>query len=354
MKPAADILNEIGIRFAADATTREALIRRLKEANYTEIDPSEGKVRPHSSLTIFSKEFTVFLGYQNRELMSHLCDWYDCDNRWVYDTKHSGTDEIVGVWVNLIGATTPELIQSALPLDAIGGGLTSRMIFVYEERKGKTVTKPFMSKAELDLRRHLINDLEKIHMLSGAFKVTNEFIEAWDVWYSSLDTNPPPFDDQRFSGYLERRQDHAMKLSMILSASRSDSEMIVTAEDLYRALDLLTRTEQKMPYAFTGLGRSPRASLVESLMKFISIERTISYADLMRKYRHDADVWMLDRALEVLQAMNFIRINYSESGRTICYYNPVSNADTKWEEKDEVGQTNGEQTNQQTSRSRNR
>ena len=130
-----DFLKEMGTKMAAESTTREALIQALQQSNDTQVDPVTNKMYLHASLTIYSQELTVFLGYNNVALMSDLTDWYDCRSSWTYRTKHQGTDEIIGVYVNLIGATTPELLQTALPRDAIGGGLTARMIFVFETKK---------------------------------------------------------------------------------------------------------------------------------------------------------------------------------------------------------------------------
>ena len=153
MNPGLDILKELPfIRLSAQATSYQALIRHLKETNLPDIDEKTGNQLYHSSLTIFSKEFTVFLGYHNQELMSALCDWYDCDSQWVYETIARKREKIEGVWVNLLAGTTPDSIQSALPIESIGGGLTSRIIFVFEEKKAKLITVPIMSPKEAQLR----------------------------------------------------------------------------------------------------------------------------------------------------------------------------------------------------------
>ena len=110
MRPALELLQELGIKMASEAITREALIRELKQANANQPDLKTGTMHLHASLTIFSPELTVFLGYQNKQLMSDLTDWYDCRDRWTYRTKGAGVDEIIGVWINLFGGTTPELI----------------------------------------------------------------------------------------------------------------------------------------------------------------------------------------------------------------------------------------------------
>jgi len=307
MGPGMEFLEDLEIKMAAEATTRESLIREVKNSNDQIIHP-DGKVEFHASLTIYSQELTVFLGYQNRQLMSDLTDWYDCRKRWTYRTKNMGTDDIIGIWINLIGATTPDLIQTSLPLDAIGGGLTSRMIFVYEQRKGKIVPVPFLSPEEIELRQKLLMDLEQIHMIQGKFKVSPDFLDSWIPWYTSQENNPP-FQDDRFSGYFERRPTHAMKLSIILSASRSN-DMIVKREDLERAIRLLEETERKMPYTFSGVGKSDTADTVNRIMTEIGIQKKCTFSHLLGRFYHDIDKNTLEKIIESLEAMKFVTFNY--------------------------------------------
>ena len=304
MGPALKMLEEINVKLAAEAITREALIRTLAEsADSTPGD--DGTLDNHCSLTVWSPELTVFLGHQNFQLMSDLTDWYDCRSSWTYRTKNQGTDIIKGVWVNLLGATTPDLIRSALPMDAIGGGLTSRMIFVYEPRRGKIVPTPFLSNEDKALRVQLMNDLADIRMMKGMFKVTKDFVELWIDWYSAQEDNPP-FKDNRFDGYIERRPNHVMKLAMICSASRTDS-MVISDKDLTRAINILTETEKKMPFTFSGMGRSNASDIVASIMSEIASrgEKGIPLKELMQLYYRDADGMLMDKILSQLTLMGF-------------------------------------------------
>jgi len=304
MIPGLRLLKKLGIKLASNSVTRQALIRDLKRSSDTEVDPSTGAMDIHASLTVFSKEFTVFLGYQNNELMSDLTDWYDCDDDWEYRTKHEGVDDVKGVWVNIIGATTPDLIQSSMPLNAIGGGLTSRMVFVYEQRKGKTVHTPFYTERELALWEELSLDLEQIRMLKGEFKVTKEFLATWIDWYTDCDRNPP-FDDPRFSGYLERRPAHSMKLAMICNASRTGS-MLLDREDLERSVEILRQTEVKMRFTFSGVGRSGTANTLSQIMAEISLKKEVTFSYLLSQFYNDVDKWALEKIVETMNAMNFI------------------------------------------------
>lgn len=316
----ASMLRERGIPMAAEAITREALIRELRNATQEEADAESGNLYFHASLTIFSQELTVFLGYNNLQLMSDITDWYDCRDHWTYRTKNMGTDEITGVWVNLIGATTPELIRSTLPQDAIGGGLSSRIIFVYEEEKGKTVAAPFLSEEDQMLREKLTQDLESIHMLRGRFDITEEFLEKWIAWYEWQDNNPP-FHDPNFQGYVNRRPNHILKLCMVMSAS-SRSDMVITGDIFDRALGLLRETEKNMPKTFSGYGRSARSEVMSMVMTTIAMEGKVTRKQLLKKYHQEIDdSRQLDDIIAVLSNMDFCR--YDVANGTITY-NPDS------------------------------
>ena len=309
MGPAQDFLYDLDIKMASEAITREALIRELKNANDNIIDPSTGTVSYHSSLTVFSPELTVFLGYNNPQLLSDLTDWFDCRKRWVYRTKTQGTDEIFGVFVNIFGATTPDLIRATMPLDAIGGGLTSRMIFVYEEGQGKIVPAPFFSPSERILRDKLQEDLERIYLLRGEFRPTEEFLEVWIDWYTKQGENPP-FHDKRFDGYLARRPMHLIKLSMILNASRTDN-MILESCDLENALHLLERTEIKMPKTFAGVGASSTGGILAQVMAEIGNRKIMTFSELLMLFHQDVDKRTLEAMIETLESMRFAKRSYS-------------------------------------------
>lgn len=336
MSPARKFVDRLDIPMAAEAVTREALIRTLKESE--ELLPMNDGSAPciHSSLTVFSPELTVFLGYNNVQLMSDLTDWFDCADKWVYRTKTAGVDDINGVFLNLLGATTPELIRSTLPMDAIGGGLTSRMIFVYEEKKGKTVPYPFLSEETKQLETPLYYDIELVRAMKGKFVVTKKFLSLWGDWYLAQDGKSPfpSSASKAFAGYIERRPTQILKLSMIMNASRG-GDMKLDDIDLVRAIDLLERTEVKMPNAFGGTGASQTAVLTYSILEALRIKGPMSIRDLLRSFMFDGTQEDMSRTLNTLLACGMIRSVNNEKG---MFYEIVEDAPnsglTKEEQKE--------------------
>ena len=309
MKFASDIIEQIPtIRLSAQATSLQALIRRMKDTNLTDVNVETGEQTYHSSLTIFSTEFTVFLGYHNQELIAALCEWYDCHNRWTYETIARKKEEVVGVWVNLFAGTTPDAIQASLPIESIGGGLTSRIIFVVEEKRGKLVVIPTKTEREIRLQQMLIYDLEAISQLSGIMSYTEGFLKIYSEWCYYADTHRP-LQDKKFDGYCGRRRKHLITLSMVCCASHSD-DMIVTSEDIERAIELLAEVEMKMGKVFKGMGRSGTSDLLSDAIAFMANSQVpdVPLFQFARYFEGDMDKWEMDRVITTMEAMNLIKV----------------------------------------------
>ena len=309
MKFASDIIEQIPtIRLSAQATSLQALIRRMKDTNLTDVNIETGEQTYHSSLTIFSTEFTVFLGYHNQELIAALCEWYDCHNRWTYETIARKKEEVVGVWVNLFAGTTPDAIQASLPIESIGGGLTSRIIFVVEEKRGKLVIVPTKTEREIQLQQKLVYDLEAINQLSGVMQYTEGFLKIYSDWCRYADTHRP-FQDKKFDGYCGRRRKHLITLSMVCCASHSD-EMIITSADIERAIALLAEVEMKMGKVFKGMGRSGTADLLNDAVTFVTNSQVqdIPLFQFARYFEGDMDKFEMDRVITTMEAMNLIQL----------------------------------------------
>jgi hypothetical protein len=310
-----------GIKMCADSITKEALVRKISEAMSTDI-LEDASMRFHSSYTIVSPELTSLLGNGDPQMISWLTDWFDCgkgsDGIWEYVTKHQGEDRIAGIWVNLLGATTPDLIGK-IP-DIIGSGLSSRIIFIFEHRQEKICPEPFLSKELKQLKEDLYHDLEQIQLLQGEFKVTPEFVNVWKDWYTKQSLNPP-FQDKRLARYCTRRGTHVMKLSMVCSASRSD-DMIITDKDLLRAISFLEAAEVKMPYVFGSMGESPMAKTLNNIMGDIGRSGRITQAELLRRHYYDiGNSRIFDDMITILEKQGFCK-RYQMKGEVIIEHLP--------------------------------
>ncbi len=306
MGPVRNFLTTLGVNIAAEATTRESLIRELsKKCGNQDIDTLTNQIHIHSSLTIWSEELTVFLTQNNWQLISDLNNWFDCPDNWIYRTKNAGTDDIIGVWVNILGATTPTFVTEDMPSGAISGGFISRCVFVFGDKKGKIIPHP--PKRDEELMKDLIHDLSLIRMLTGEFSYNESFYKAYTEWYIEEAKNPPYFGIH-FLGYCERRATHIRKMAMAFCASRTD-DMLLDKHDFNRAKMLLEETEKFMPFVFSGRGRLPEAMILSRIMEQLQIEGEMTVSQIMKDNIKDITYDDLqNRIIRALQKAGYISI----------------------------------------------
>lgn len=302
LKEGKNLLNKIGVTFSADETSRQKLITSLKESAAAEQGP-DGKLNYHASMTIFSSELTVFLGYDAKDMLAMLCKWFDCEDRFIYDTHGRGREEIPNVWTNLIGATTPAQLQASLPEGAVGSGFTSRVVFVYEEDKEKVVIKPEIFASDIELEERLLVDLGEIRNIYGEFQLEPQAEAMYESWRMKAEKKNP-FFESRLDYYVQRRPTHLFKLSMIYSACRG-GDMVVTCQDLQKAIWTLEETEKKMPQVFAGVGANPLAGIQTKIQQLVQQKKNVAMSEIYSRYSNDASHAQIGEAINMLSGMGF-------------------------------------------------
>lgn len=290
---------------------RQAMILAMKRASKNFEDPVDGKIKFHCSVTAFSEELSVFLGQGDIAYLSNLTDWYDSKDDWEYETVGRGKDSLQGLCLNLCGGTAPDWIQSMIPQEALGGGFTSRVIFVVEEKKRKIVPEYVVDDATKELGNKLVRDLERIANLSGEMTFDKDGKDAYVSWYIEQDTllsaGKPAIPDTRFAGYCERRATHLRKLMLICSASRGD-DLKLTKADFTKALGLMEAIEVNMARTFGGLGKARLSDEMDTVREFIKEMGTTTRKALMNRYFRDIDPMALSVAEQALQQAGLIKI----------------------------------------------
>lgn len=277
-----------GIHFGPESATWQAVTEAFREAEEVVAEIGEKM----SALTIVASELGTFLDPKNREMIDILNDLWDGRNvPWQRRTKGEGTTEIQNPWLNFAGCTTPAWIQENFPQYAIGGGFTSRTVFVYGEEKRALIAYP---KLQMDTRGNqyatdrlkLVNDLRKIASLAGEFILSADAIKWGQEWYARhWDQAPKQLNIELYGGYIARKQTHIHKLAMILSASERD-DMIIHPIDLSRANDLITSLEPSFARVFTALADNKEVHYLASVIKTVERHNRILKAQLWREMMH--------------------------------------------------------------------
>jgi hypothetical protein len=214
----------------------------------------------------------------------------------------SGNDKVSAPWVNLLACTTPAWISGNFPEYMIGGGFTSRCVFVYADAKRQFVAYPkFSLPPEFQqMRKKLIEDLEQICQIKGPYELDKATIVWGEKWYETHYKNRPPnLDNERFGGYIARKQTHIHKLAMVIAAAQRD-ERVILMEDLEGAHALVTALEVAMPQVFSQIGRTDNSRHLEEMLGYIRNRKSVSYTDL---YRNVIRIFPSVRELEDSLAM---------------------------------------------------
>lgn len=278
-----DILRQVpGIKFGPDAVTWQALVTAFGGAS--EQFEYEGEFYPMSPITLVATELGNLVNLQDREMVNLLITLWDGRKQYEKQTKMSGNDNLDAPWINMIACTTPHWVAENMPPSMIGGGLSSRCVFVYADEKEKYVpyVDEVVEKNDAVLRTALLRDLEAIAQLTGPFIITPEARDWGREWYVGFwKSAADRMDDKMLEGYAARKQTHLHKLAMVLSASRGDSLRIET-DDLQVANIMLEEIEQDMHRVFSRIGRSENSLQVDRLLAYVVKKGGVPYEEAYR------------------------------------------------------------------------
>lgn len=288
----------------------EYVARFMAEAIQTYTDRTTGRIEMHSSVTCFVEELSVLTGERNTRFLATLTNWYDCRSDWTRGTKNAGVDDVKGVWLNMLAATAPDWLPYIFTKEAVGGGFTSRCIFVVEDRLSQVVSDPNSCMPSTKLRNEMKFDLEIMKNMSGEFCFTEDGHKEYVEWYENFQdhnlTGNDDVKDAALQGYASRRPTHLKKLSMIMSAARGCDYMI-NAADFRRAKTLLEVTEKRMSSVFDGIGSARYVRETDTILNYIRSKGSCTKADVLRQYYRMLDVYTLDNIVSVLEQMGAIK-----------------------------------------------
>ena len=219
----------------AQKITTEALIQALEE--------SKSKDKACYGIIVAS-ELSVFLGADaiRSGIIPALTDLYDSPAKWQYHTRSRGREELTNVTLSMLAASTKDWLKTSIPASAIGGGFTSRIVFVVGVSPSKLVLFPDPHADTTALRANLIYDLELMCKLNGAIQFTKEAKANALEWY---EREACEVHDEKVDGYFGRKHDTMFKIATILSISEGDT-LLIEAKHIKRALKMMTYNEKHL------------------------------------------------------------------------------------------------------------
>jgi hypothetical protein len=278
--------------------------------------------RDKFTLFICASELNSVLGNDVLTMLPFLNKMYDGE---AYDYRLKGSRHTLeDTHLYLLGATTPQNIATAFPSEAIGQGFMSRLLFVFGNKKYKSIPRP------LPFNKKLEKAIEDVfYRLGHAFE--GEFIEtkqAFDL-LTMVYEEKPKIEDPRFVYYAERRHMHLVKLAMLMCAGRLSHS--ITLDDVEEARAILQAAETSMPDALGEYGMSKLSAAKQKLVEFLRnakqpVSTQVLYA-MMARDMGQAD--FRNSLAELCNAGKIMEVK-TGAGMAYVYRDPVN------EEVDEI------------------
>lgn len=283
------LLKVPGVKFGPESMTWQALAKDLEDAvEHVEYYNGAGikELTKMSCLTIQISELGTFLRLDDDQLMSFLIRmWEGQKDTFRHKTKASGNVEVDNPWLNIIGATTPSWLKDNFPEAMIGGGLTSRVVFVYGDKKRSLIPYPDEVMPVRDhnkIRDELIDDLVEISKLSGPYQLSpfaREWGRAWYADHNNPDLRPSHMVSERYGGYLARKQTHLHKFAIVLAAAKRN-QLIIEEEDLKEAEVIISENEKDMIKVFESIGVVNQSKHMQEIVSIVRFSGFMTSKDL--------------------------------------------------------------------------
>lgn len=294
--------------------TREALIDSLRQ-----VSSADGKVVLAQTAEGFAfvDELINFLNKKNYEsgFGGMLISLYDCIDPYEYKTIARGREKLHRTCLGILSATTIDWIRMALPLEAIGGGLTSRIVLVYVENPAPPVPRPRPMSEKKELVESLIRSLSRIHMLHGEVSLDDKAKEQFDRLYIEFYTKSLLFTDPTTTAYASRRHSHLLKLAMILAAS--EEGLLIEERHILGAHEALKQTEQALTKVLGLITSSDKGMMIALIRGYVQQHKRISRTALLQIVAHRVDSRELTDLMDTLIHAHQVRCASSEG--TIYY-----------------------------------
>lgn len=268
------------IKFGPDTVTWPALVVAFSQISEA-FQYGEDFI-PMSAMTLEASEFGSLVNPADREMISLYITLWDGRKEYIKATKTSGSERIDAPWINMIACTTPHWIADNMPTATIGGGFTSRCIFVYGDAKERFIAfvDEFVDEKDPETAARLVEDLTYISTeILGPFTFTaaardwerKRYEQFWKAAVLDMTTDT-------LEGYAARKQTHIFKTALILSASHRD-DRVIDIDDLQLAAQMLDDLEPDMQKVFSKIGRTEDSIQAERFIEFVKRKGEVTYAE---------------------------------------------------------------------------
>jgi hypothetical protein len=292
----------------AQKITPEGLIDAIK---ITETNDATKLFAERCEGFIIADELATLINKNSFEagLASLLIPLFDCKESFSYRTVGRGEQRLSNTCLGILGASTVDWIARAIPENAVGGGLTSRIIFVYVQEPAPPVARTTYTQEKRELAEWLRNTTQQLTSLSGQVQLTDaawaEYEREYNEWVgppSGGGTGESFYENPNLSGYASRRNMHLLKLATILAVSDT-YKLVVERSHVLGAKALLEDSEKNMPLVLSLITTSEQGQLINAVHNIVKrgAKNGVNKQEILRDMSNKINTRELDLLLDTLE-----------------------------------------------------
>jgi hypothetical protein len=203
-------------------------------------------------------------------------------------TFKRGNEIAVKPCVNMLAATTRSWISENMSDNAIGGGFSSRVIYVHEHElrdNGALIYRKRLRDLGTDRAEHeakLLQDLIHISTLQGDFDMTDEtedYINEWYFKHRDIVKKAP----EKMHGYYSRKPLMILKLAMIHSIATKD-ELRIDPIDFDFGVFLMDMNEGSLKEVFAGVGKNEYVLDLDAIVNFVKSNESCYVEQIVQEF----------------------------------------------------------------------
>lgn len=306
-------------RLLASKLTPEALVKSLAvQALTAEIAKSLDTTcisimrRPAQAL-LYSSELGVLLGKEkyNQGMIALLTDLYDTPDEWYSETVMRGDQRLYDVCLSIMGASTPDWMQTMLPSDAFKGGFMSRMLLIgFPETWFIRISDPPPGDAKIE--KELALRLTDLANFQGEITWNKPAKDFFDDWYTGL---PEPEPGPK-AAYLERKQDQLLRLAILIELARCPS-LTLTRDSIESALNILAAIEPDTLRMVEYISIEPRMRIVQRALEILEARNLMTEGELLDEvWRYLTHPREFQEVMDMLVKTGRVNCTWGEKGTT--------------------------------------
>jgi len=298
-----------GPRIVAQKCTPEALIDALR---IIRSDEQDKLLKESCGGIVIAEELVSFLNKDTYErgLGTLLIELWNCADKFEYRTRNRPVEELHYSHLTLLGATTVHNLRGAIPIQAMGDGFTSRVLFVYVDQMPTPVPRPRQSAAFRRTQEELIRHLQSLSSLQGEVTFTPDAERFFDEEYEEYFYESTKMDPQ-FHAYASRRDKHLLKVAMCLMAAEGSGNLFLDVHHLQGAKVALEDLEAELPTVFNRIIMTETGSMTDRVLRTIQAapEGAITRSELQRRFSHQMNAFELGKIIQTLTQSRQIRLD---------------------------------------------